>query len=250
MSETVHRAAAPLEIDPRAVIAPGARLGAGIRIGAYAVVGDEVELGEECVLHPHAVVNGPARLGRSNVLHPFCRIGGDPQDLKYAGERTRLEAGDRNVFRECVTVSRGTIQGGGLTRIGSDNLFMASAHVAHDCVVGNHTIFANSATLAGHVTVEDYSTIGAFSPVHQFCRIGRHAYVGASTVVTRGKGGTSCVTTVEAPTYAWRPMRQNWCTGEKAPTVAKSSTSTCPASVAPLTKSALFPTRESCPTCE
>lgn len=195
MSETVHRAAAPLEIDPRAVIAPGARLGAGIRIGAYAVVGDEVELGEECVLHPHAVVNGPARLGRSNVLHPFCRIGGDPQDLKYAGERTRLEAGDRNVFRECVTVSRGTIQGGGLTRIGSDNLFMASAHVAHDCVVGNHTIFANSATLAGHVTVEDYSTIGAFSPVHQFCRIGRHAYVGASTVITQDVPPFSLVVT-------------------------------------------------------
>lgn len=193
MSETLGRV--PVEIDPRAVIAPGARWGAGIRIGAYAVVGDDVELGEECVLHPHAVMNGPARLGRSNVLHPFCRIGGDPQDLKYAGERTRLEVGDRNVFRECVTVSRGTIQGGGVTRIGSDNLFMTAAHVAHDCVVGNHTIFANSATLAGHVTVEDYSTIGAFSPVHQFCRIGRHAYVGASTVITQDVPPFSLVVT-------------------------------------------------------
>ncbi len=185
MSETMDRTAAPLEIDPRAAVAPGARLAAGVRIGAYAVVGDDVELGKECVLHPHAVVNGPACLGRANVLHPFCRIGGDPQDLKYAGERTRLDVGDGNVFREGVTVSRGTIQGGGITRIGSDNLFMAQAHVAHDCAVGSHTIFANSATLAGHVTVEDYATIGAFSPVHQFCRIGRFAYVGASTVITQ-----------------------------------------------------------------
>ena len=195
MSETAERAASAVEIDPRAVIAPSARLGAGVCIGAYAVVGDDVQLGEDCVLHPHAIVNGPARLGRGNVLHPFCRIGGDPQDLKYAGERTRLEIGDRNVFRECVTVSRGTVQGGGVTRIGSDSLFMASAHVAHDCVVGNHTIFANGATLAGHVTVEDYSTIGAFSPVHQFCRIGRYAYIGASTVITQDVPPFSLVVT-------------------------------------------------------
>lgn len=185
MSETMERTTVAAEIDSRAVVAPGARLAAGVRIGAYAVVGDDVELGEDCTLQPHAVVNGPARLGRGNVLHPFCRIGGDPQDLKYAGERTRLEIGDRNVFREGVSVSRGTVQGGGVTRIGSDNLFMAQAHVAHDCVVGSHTIFANSATLAGHVTVEDYATIGAFSPVHQFCRVGRFAYVGASTVITQ-----------------------------------------------------------------
>ena len=185
MSETMDRTAAPVEVDPHAVIAPSARLGAGVRIGAYAIVGGDVELGDDCVLHAHAVVNGPARLGRANVLHPFCRIGGDPQDLKYGGERTRLEVGDRNVFRECVTVSRGTIQGGGVTRIGSDNFFMAAAHVAHDCAIGNHTIFANSATLAGHVTVADYATIGAFSPVHQFCRIGRFAYIGASTVITQ-----------------------------------------------------------------
>jgi UDP-N-acetylglucosamine acyltransferase len=195
MSEAFERAATAAEIDPRAVLEPGARLSAGVRIGAYAVVGDDVVLGEDCVVHPHAVVNGPARLGRGNVLHPFCRIGGDPQDLKYAGERTRLEAGDRNVFREGVTVSRGTIQGGGVTRIGSDNLFMASAHVAHDCVVGDHTIFANGATLAGHVAVEDYCTIGAFSPVHQFCRIGRYAYIGASTVITQDVPPFSLVVT-------------------------------------------------------
>lgn len=174
-----------IEIDPRAAVAQSARLGAGVQIGAYAVVGDDVELGDGCVLHPHAVVYGPARLGSANVLHPFCAIGGDPQDLKFAGERTILEVGERNVFREYVTVSRGTAHGGGVTRIGSDNLFMAGAHIAHDCAVGSHTIFANSATLAGHVTVADHATIGAFSPVHQFCRIGRYAYIGASTVITQ-----------------------------------------------------------------
>jgi len=154
-------------------------------VGAYAIVGDDVELGDGCVLHPHAVIQGPARLGSGNVLHPFCSIGGDPQDLTFAGERTALEAGDRNVFREYVTVNRGTVKGGGITRVGSDNLFLASSHVGHDCVVGSHTLFVNSATLAGHVTVEDYATIGAFSPVHQFCRIGRYAYIGASTVITQ-----------------------------------------------------------------
>jgi UDP-N-acetylglucosamine acyltransferase len=174
-----------VEIDARAVVSPLATLGDGVRVGAYAIVGDEVELGEGCVLHPHAVVQGPARLGAGNVLHPFCSIGGDPQDLKFAGERTTLEAGDRNIFRENVTISRGTAQGGGITRLGSDNLFLAGAHVGHDCVIGSHTLFVNCATLAGHVTVEDYATIGAFSPVHQFCRIGRYAYIGASTVITQ-----------------------------------------------------------------
>lgn len=195
MSETAERAAAAVDIDPRAIIAPSARLAPGIRVEAYAIVGENVVLGEECVIHSHAVVDGPTRLGRANVLHPFCRIGGDPQDLKYAGEATRLEIGDRNVFRECVTVSRGTVQGGGVTRIGSDNLIMASAHIAHDCVVGSHTIFANGATLAGHVTVEDCATIGAFSPVHQFCRIGRYAYIGASTVITQDVPPFSLVVT-------------------------------------------------------
>src|SRR5216684_2531288 len=155
------------EIDARAIISPATRLGRCVRVSAY------------------AVVNGPARLGRENVLHPFCSVGGDPQDLKYGGERTELVVGDRNTFREYVTVSRGTRQGGGITRIGSDNLFMAYAHIAHDCQVGSHTVFANSATLAGHVTVEDYATVGAFSPVHQFCRVGRYSYVGASTVITQ-----------------------------------------------------------------
>ncbi len=173
------------EIDPRAIVAPHVRLGRDVRIGAYAVVGDHVELGDACVLHPHAVVMGPARLGRANVFHAFCAVGGDPQDMKYGGERTELVAGDANVFREFATVNRGTKQGGGVTRLGSHNLFMSYAHVAHDCQVGSYTVFANGATLAGHVTVEDYATVGAFSPVHQYCRIGRHSYVGASTVITQ-----------------------------------------------------------------
>jgi UDP-N-acetylglucosamine acyltransferase len=172
-------------IDARAVVSERARLGPGVRVGAYAIVGDDVTLGAGSVLHAHAVVQGPARLGVGNVLHPFCSIGGDPQDLKFAGERTTLEAGDRNVFREYVSVNRGTAQGGGITQLGSDNLFLAGAHVGHDCVVGSHTLFVNGATLAGHVTVEDYATVGAFSPVHQFCRIGRYAYIGASTVITQ-----------------------------------------------------------------
>ena len=173
------------EIDPRAMVSPQARLGRDVRVSAYAVVGAGVELGDKCLLHPHAVVNGPARVGSENRFHPFCSVGGDPQDLKYSGERTELVIGDANTFREFVTVSRGTQQGGGVTRIGSHNLFMAYAHIAHDCEVGSHTVFANGATLAGHVTVEDYATVGAFSPVHQFCRVGRYSFIGASTVITK-----------------------------------------------------------------
>jgi UDP-N-acetylglucosamine acyltransferase len=173
------------KVDSRAVISESARLAPSVQVGAYAVIGNDVELGENCILHPHAVVYGPARYGRDNVFYSFCSIGGDPQDLTYHGERTTLEVGDRNAFRESVTVSRGTIKGGGVTRIGSDNLFMTGAHVAHDCMVGNGTIFANAATLAGHVVVEDFATVGAFCAVHQFSRIGQHSYIGACTVITQ-----------------------------------------------------------------
>lgn len=176
---------ATAKVDSRAVISERAKLAPGVLVGAYAVVGDDVELGENCVLHPHAMVYGPAHYGRENIFHSFSSIGGDPQDLKYRGERTTLEVGDRNAFRESVTVNRGTEKGGGVTRIGSDNLFMIGAHIAHDCTVGNRTIFANSATLAGHVVVEDYATVGAFSAVHQFCRVGRYSYIGGFTVVTQ-----------------------------------------------------------------
>jgi UDP-N-acetylglucosamine acyltransferase len=173
------------EIDARGIVSPSARVGANSRIGPFAVVGDEVELGEGCVLDAHAMVRGPARLGRENHLYSFCAIGGEPQDISYKGERVALEIGDGNQFREFVTVSRGTKKGGGVTRIGSHNLLMAYAHVGHDCQVGDHTLFINGATLAGHVIVEDYATLGAFSPVQQYCRVGRHAYVGALTAVTQ-----------------------------------------------------------------
>jgi UDP-N-acetylglucosamine acyltransferase len=144
-----------------------------------------VELGGGCVLHAHAVVQGPSKFGKNNVFHAFSVVGGDPQDYTFSGERVELVAGDGNIFREYVTVSRGTQKGGGKTSLGNDNFFLAYSHVGHDCVIGSHTLFVNGATLAGHVTVEDFVTVGAFCPVHQFCRLGRYAYIGASTVVTQ-----------------------------------------------------------------
>lgn len=173
------------QIHPQAIVAASAKVGAGTRVGAYAIVGENVELGEGCVLHPHAVVQGPTRIGRNNIFYPFCVVGGDPQDLRFRGEWTDLTVGDGNTFREYVTITRGTAGGGGKTTVGSGSLFLASAHVGHDCHVGDHTLFVNGATLAGHVTVEDYATIGFQSPVHQFCRVGRYAYIGASTVITQ-----------------------------------------------------------------
>src|SRR5260370_14341856 len=173
------------EIDPRAMVYTSASIDSGARVCALAGVGDEVEVGDVCVLEPHAVVRGPARIGRKNIFDSFCSVGGDPQDLKFSGERTELVVGDANRFREFSTVSRGTTQGGGVTRIGSHNLFMAYSHIAHDCVVGSHTVFANGATLAGHVVIEDYANVGAFTPGHQFCRVGRYAYIAACTVITQ-----------------------------------------------------------------
>jgi UDP-N-acetylglucosamine acyltransferase len=154
-------------------------------VGAFCVVGAEVVAGPECVLHPHVVIEGPTTIGAANRFFPFACVGMEPQDLKFGGERTTLRIGDRNVLREGVTVHRGTAGGGGETVIGSDNLLMAGTHVAHDCRVGDRVIFANAATLAGHVTVEDGATVGAFSGVHQFCRIGRHAYIGGYSVITQ-----------------------------------------------------------------
>jgi len=173
------------EIHPQAIVAASAKLGEGVQVGAHAVVGEEVELGDGCVVRAHAVVQGPSKFGKNNVFHAFSVVGGDPQDYTFRNERTELVAGDGNIFREYVTVSRGTQKGGGRTSLGDENFFLAYSHVGHDCVIGSHTLFVNGATLAGHVTVEDFATIGAFCPVHQFCRIGRYAYVGASTVVTQ-----------------------------------------------------------------
>ena len=173
------------EIDPRAAVSPRAKLGRNVRVGPFAVVGDDVELGDDSVVHAHASLSGPSSFGRANVFFPFCALGGNPQDLKYGGEPTRLEAGDANEFREFATVNRGTAQGHGVTRLGSHNLLMSYSHVAHDCTLGDHIVLVNAATLAGHVTIGDYATVGAFCPVHQYCRIGRYAYIAAHTVITQ-----------------------------------------------------------------
>jgi UDP-N-acetylglucosamine acyltransferase len=173
------------KIHAQALVSPAAKLQAGVEVGAFAVVGADVELGEGCMVYPHAVITGPSNFGARNVFHPFCVIGGDPQDYTFGGEHVELAAGDGNIFREHVTISRGTIKGGGITRLGNDNFFLSYSHVGHDSQIGNGTLFVNGATLAGHVTVQDYVTVGAFSPVHQFCRLGKYAYIGACTVITQ-----------------------------------------------------------------
>jgi UDP-N-acetylglucosamine acyltransferase len=175
----------PPKVDPLARVATGAVLEPGARVGPFCVVGEKVSLGRGTVLDSNVVIDGDTRVGEGNRFFPFSSIGLVPQDLKFRGEATRVEIGDRNVFREGSTVHRGTAGGGGLTRIGSDNLFMAQAHVAHDCLVGNHTIFANAAALSGHVEVQDFATLGGFSAVHQFCRVGTHAFMGGATISTR-----------------------------------------------------------------
>lgn len=172
-------------IAASAVIDPAARVGQGAIIGPYCVIGAGVEIGERCRLHPHTVIEGPTVLGADCEIGPHVSLGGPPQDLKYAGEPTRLLVGARNRVREFVTFNRGTAGGGGETVIGDDNLFMAYVHVAHDCRVGHRTVLANAATLAGHVEVGDEATVGAFSAVHQFCRVARHAFIGGYSVVTR-----------------------------------------------------------------
>jgi UDP-N-acetylglucosamine acyltransferase len=172
-------------IDPRAVVSPSAKLGNCVQVGAFAVVGDEVNLGDGCVVEPHAVVKGPSTFGRKNHFFSFSIVGGDPQDLTYTGQRVRLEVGDENEFREFCTVHRGTIKGGGVTRLGSHNLIMAYAHIGHDCQIGNHVILTNGAQLAGHSVVEDYAGISAFCLFHQFVRIGAHCYIGAGTIITQ-----------------------------------------------------------------
>ncbi len=173
------------DIDCRAVVSPSAKVASGVRIGPFAIVGDDVELGEGCVLEAHAVVRGPSTFGRNNHVHSFAIVGGDPQDLTYTGQRVRLDVGESNEFREFCTVHRGTIKGGGATRIGSHNLIMAYAHIGHDCVIGNHVILTNGAQLAGHIVVEDYAGISAFCLLHQFSRVGSHSYIGAGTVITQ-----------------------------------------------------------------
>lgn len=172
-------------IHPTAIIDPSARLGTDVSVGPYAIIGAGVEIGDGCRIGPHAVVHGPTRLGRENQIWQFASIGDVPQDKKYAGELTRLEIGDRNSFRECTTVNRGTVTGASVTRIGSDNLFMAYAHVAHDCIVGNHCVLANYATLGGHVEIDDWVILGGYAGVHQFCKIGMHAFLANNSAATQ-----------------------------------------------------------------
>jgi len=172
-------------IDPRAIIDPGAKIAADVTVGPYSVIGADVEIDVGTWIGPHVVIRGPTRIGRENRIFQFSSLGDEPQDKKYAGEDTLLEIGDRNLFREHVTVNRGTVQGGGVTRIGSDNWIMVGVHIAHDCVVGNHTIFANNASLAGHVTVEDHVILGGFTLVHQFCVLGAHCFTAMGSVIPK-----------------------------------------------------------------
>jgi UDP-N-acetylglucosamine acyltransferase len=172
-------------IDPRALVDPGAELAPDVEVGPYTVIGPEVVIGADTRIGPHAVIKGPTRIGAGNRIFQFASIGDDPQDKKYAGERTRLEIGNGNVFREFCTINRGTVQDAGITRIGDDNLFMAYTHVAHDCVIGSHVIMANCATLGGHVHLDDWVGMGGFAAVHQFGKVGAHAYLANNAAVTR-----------------------------------------------------------------
>ena len=174
-----------MTIHSSAVIAAGAVVPASCNVGPFCTIGPEVVLGEDCTLISHVVLDGRTRIGARNTFHPFCAIGIAPQDLKYGGEPTRLEIGDGNTIRENVTISRGTVGGGGVTRLGSNCLLMASAHIGHDSQVGSNCILANCATLAGHVVIEDFATVGAFCPVHQHCVVGKYAFIGGGTIVTQ-----------------------------------------------------------------
>ena len=171
-------------IHPSAFIDPAAQLGAGVRVGAFTLIGADVEIGDHCIIGPHCSITGPTRIGRDNHFIGHAAIGGDPQDKKYKGERTELVIGDRNIVREFVTINRGTAAGSGTTRIGNDNWLLAYSHIAHDCLIGNHCVFSNNSTLAGHVEVGDWVITGGFAGVHQFCRIGAHAFLGMGVLIS------------------------------------------------------------------
>ncbi|MEN8221988.1 MAG: acyl-ACP--UDP-N-acetylglucosamine O-acyltransferase [Acidobacteriota bacterium] len=170
-------------IHPTAIVSPGAKLGKNVKIGQFTMVGDNVEIGDNCEIMHHSVIDKNTKVGKNSRIYPFCSIGTDPQDITYSGEETFLEIGDNNLIREFITINRGTKKGGAITKIGNNNYFLAYTHIAHDCLIGNNTIFINGATLAGHVEVEDFAVIGAFSSVSQFVRIGRNSYIGGYTIV-------------------------------------------------------------------
>ena len=174
-----------MSIHPTAIVDPRARIHPSCQIGPYCVIGPEVEMDEGCEVLSHVTIEGPTKIGSHNRFFPFSSIGLAPQDLTYSGEPTRLEIGEHNTLREFVTINRGTVKGGGLTRVGSHTLIMAYVHIAHDCFIGSHVLMANAATLGGHVTVEDWASVGALCPIHQFVRIGTHSYIGGGTTITQ-----------------------------------------------------------------
>ena len=174
-----------MNVHSTAIIDPRAKVPASCKVGPYCVIGADVELGEGCHLVSHVAIEGPTQIGADNGFFPFCAIGMAPQDTTYNGEPTRLEIGEHNEIRECVTINRGTVKGGGVTRVGSHALIMAYAHVGHDSVVADHAMLVNGATLAGHVSVEEWAVVGALSAVHQFVRVGAHSYIGAGAMITQ-----------------------------------------------------------------
>jgi UDP-N-acetylglucosamine acyltransferase len=172
-------------ISKQAIVDPSSKIDTDVTIGAFSVIGPNVEIGSGTIVGPHVVINGPTKIGRNNRFYQFSSIGEDCQDKKYHGEDTRLEVGDDNVFREGCTVHRGTVQGGGVTKIGNDNLFMVNTHVAHDCIIGSHVVFSNGASIAGHVRVDDYANLGGFVGVHQFCVIGAYSFAAGGSIILK-----------------------------------------------------------------
>ena len=204
-------------IDARAIVSPQAQLAPDVTVGPFSIIGPQVQVGARTVIGPHVVVNGPTTIGEDNHIFQFASIGDAPQDKKYRGEPTRLVIGDRNVFRESCTINRGTTHDKGVTTIGSDNLFMAFSHVAHDCVIGNNTVFANSVAMGGHVEVGDWVILGGLTAIHQLIKIGAHAFLG---------GGTSRERIAPPPRKACAPILMNWCMAVRPPRITQSPTST------------------------
>ena len=174
-----------MELHPTAIISPQAKLGAGVKVGPYSIIGDNVVIGDGNVIEAHVVIEGWIEIGQNNHFYPYTVIGTPPQDLKFKGEKSLVKIGNNNIFREFITVNRGTLGGGGVTTIGHNNYFMAYSHIAHDCKIGNGVIFGNAGTLAGHVEVEDHATVGAFSGVHQHCVVGKYGFIGGYSVITK-----------------------------------------------------------------
>ena len=172
-------------IDEHAIIHPSARLAQGVSIGPGTIIGADVEIGEGTWVGPHVVIQGPTVIGKNNKIFQFASVGDEPQDITYQGEPTRLEIGDNNIIREFCMISRGTVKGGGLTRIGDHNFFMAYTHIGHDCLVGNHVIMVNYSALSGHVSISDYANIGAYAAIHQFCYVGAYAFIARATYITK-----------------------------------------------------------------